>query len=648
MLDYYYYLNDDKRWVGPFSFPAIILGVLRSKIQLHTPVWSKKTSDGTSEHPSECVRKRTVAHELPFLPLWLFPVNIKPILRNWKERVIKRFNKDDGMAAIMAKPIDSGSLLEGAMMKSTLPSLVAVNDFNALSKFEATLFYFVREREVESGKYPAYVKHTAGRGFSFNIIMDNCPEVGGVMFKESYGLHRKVFLENKSDRIEVAENSVTNFSTRFPYMPQELKGNFTNLKTMTSSDYNGCFQRLMVSVNDTEFIGPAEVLQTFSRLVCDKELFNSHDSLIGPSFRTGLPYVDMQIDGFRYHIYDLKDACLVIDSQQVQDHELFRVHTRAIRKSLAVVSGKYYADEAYYLTAEHHEFKNVEGPWYVFEDETVISSRRVINLHLYDQHKEDIEGGLPVGNTYRDRMKVEVFESLCAKMVKEDKILRTVELVISAMDNADPVQQGAMYAVALETITGLLSKKNEDKLNPIDDKELFNRLSVDLKKVMEDYSAEISADGMRILVIKLGNLNSPTNRDKLVKTFALYGLNLTDDEVKTIAKRDTYLHGNSPLDAKFVFELNEISLKLHSLILKLLLKYAGYSGHFINLPMSALAQDEAKVHEYAKKTHELVLVSTAEIERLIKNGDLKAAKAATAKWQESAQALSLPSIIEII
>ena len=644
----YFYLNDDNKWVGPFHALSMIFAVMRSKVHLHTPVWSKKTSDGSSNHPSECVRKRTIAHQLSFLPLCLFPVNTKAILYNWKTRIVKHLKKDDGTAAILAKPIPAGKLLDGAIMKYTLPSLAAINDFNSGSKFEITLIYFSRAGEVRSSTFHAYIKHAEGKGFSFNIVMEAMPEVGGVMFKESYGLHRQLFLKNQSATIEVAENSVSNFTTRYSYQPQVLKGNFCNLKKLTASEYNNSFQRIMVSVADTDFIRPAAIVRSVAQLVCDKEAFNAHDSLMGPRFRMGISYIDMQIEGHRYHIYELNDSCLVIDSLQIQDHELFRIHTSAIRKSLAVLSGKYYADEAYYLTSADQDFKNIDGLWYVFENATVISTRRIVDMVIYDKHGKEIEAELPEGKTFRGTMPIEIFENLCLKLVKNDEVLRTVELVISAMNNPDPVQQGAMYSVALETITGLLSKINEDKLNPVPDKEIFKKLNDELKTVLAGYSEAISSEGMTILGIKLDNMNSPTNRDKLVKTFNLYGITLSAEEIKTINERNTYLHGNSPLDAKFVFELNDISLKLHSLILKLLLKYTGYNGHIINLAVYAFAKDELKMHNHLKKTHQYTIDGPAEMERLIEQGNRKQFEAARVKWLKAIADHTLSPIIEII
>jgi hypothetical protein len=124
----YFYLSEENKWVGPYSLPRIMLDVFRSRIDLHTPVWSKRFSDGTSNHPLECVNERRIAHQLSFLPIWLFPVNLELIVKGLKKTIAKRFKKDDGMHAIMAQPLSSGKLLDNAPLKLVLPSLTQIID----------------------------------------------------------------------------------------------------------------------------------------------------------------------------------------------------------------------------------------------------------------------------------------------------------------------------------------------------------------------------------------------------------------------------------------------------------------------------------------------------------------------------------------
>jgi hypothetical protein len=64
----------------------------------------------------------------------------------------------------------------------------------------------------------------------------------------------------------------------------------------------------------------------------------------------------------------------------------------------------------------------------------------------------------------------------------------------------------------------------------------------------------------------------------LVEIFRLYGLMLTQEDKEAIDKRNHYLHVRSLLTGEQAFGLNQISLRLHALIISLLLKPVGYTG----------------------------------------------------------------------
>ena len=109
---------------------------------------------------------------------------------------------------------------------------------------------------------------------------------------------------------------------------------------------------------------------------------------------------------------------------------------------------------------------------------------------------------------------------------------------------------------------------------------------------------------------KINSINSPTNKDKLIKTFANYGIELSNEDEQIIGKRNLYLHGSKPLKTSDIFELTQISLRLHTLIVSLLLKYTGYSRHVVNLDFYAHLLDEKRRNnfllEFSSKLDELM------------------------------------------
>jgi|GEM_PF-3873300 len=92
-------------------------------------------------------------------------------------------------------------------------------------------------------------------------------------------------------------------------------------------------------------------------------------------------------------------------------------------------------------------------------------------------------------------------------------------------------------------------------------------------------------------------------------------LALSDLDKATIDKRNDYLHGRNPLELSKQFELTQISLRLHSLIVALFLKYVGYEGHLINLDIHIYLTDEDKMIELARAEQ---LAATAIIEAIEK------------------------------
>lgn len=83
------------------------------------------------------------------------------------------------------------------------------------------------------------------------------------------------------------------------------------------------------------------------------------------------------------------------------------------------------------------------------------------------------------------------------------------------------------------------------------------------------------------------------------------------------------MHGKSPLSRDQEFELRQITLELHSLQLMLLLKFAGYSGHIVNLHMQSHLKDETK---RLAGEHELLQIIKKAAENFLiaqKKGDQK-------------------------
>jgi len=601
----YFFLDQDKKWRGPYWGIGIIFLALTGKIQPGDYLWNTKLRGETADHPSVSVFSRRRAYTYPFLRWWLFKSNLA-VLGKAAYESIKRWRlKQNAVQRFMKTPIETTpSMLKKGTKIYLMPSITAANDFTAPGNFMLKLIYVGRGEDapVQVSEYPIVLRMDDKPGISFEITMADPPEVAGVLHKESYGLHRRLGLKGRVENIGVERDSVFDFSTRFPFKPQVLKGRLRQANVITAKNYKDGFNRLMIKVEDDQAVSPLDIVNYGEWHEFDHEQFNVHRSLMGLLFRTGSGSVQVKFDGNSYRFYMVEGDILFIDGLGREDLELFKQKTEVMRIALALLSGKFYGGVCRYLTAEDVDFRLVEGVWYEVEKASVLSKRRVLDLDLFrssfgsDKAKYESEY-----KPYDSRLKPELFSALCEALWSQESLRHAANLVVSAMGHTDPLQQGALYSVALEAITNTLSEAKSGGLKPIPDKPTSRKFIAELMSVLTYYEAQVPKEGMNILKKNIEGINKPTNRDKLVQTFRLYGLELSQEDVDAIDKRNEYLHGRNPLSSGQHFELTQISLRLHTLILSLLLKSCGYSGHVINLDIEVIITNEEKMSELSEE-----------------------------------------------
>ncbi len=620
----FYFLNTNKHWQGPYIFPQILFFCLDGTIKPTTYLWHNKLAKDIGDHPLKSIYARKNAHDFDSLPMWVFGYNLKIIATNKVKAWKKQLNKKDDWESFAAKPIETPAILENAVRIYLIPSITAIHDFAAPGNFNIKLIYLDRddEKNVKVSEYPIRLITDNSPGIKFEITMVQPPAVGGVEHKESYGLHRQLGLISENENIVVAKNSVFDFSTRYPYQPQILKGRFKQANVITSNNYTNCYNRLILKVDDDRMIGGQNNIAHTGTHLYDHEKFNIHGSLMGLSFKTGGSYTEVVIGGIRYNFYTIEGDIFIIDGADKEDLAIFKQKAEIIRIALAIMSGKFYGGTCNYVSSDHADFKQIDGVWYELEKESVLSNRRTIDLQFFrSTFKESDEDYLEKYKAINCPISTTLFSALCEGLWTNESLIHAANLVISGMGNSDPLQQGALYSVALETLTATLGQAKSKELKPIPEKELSQAFVAELKAVLSSFTDQISEEGLAILGKNIDGVNRPTNRDKLVKTFELYGITLSDEDKETIDKRNDYLHGRNPLDLQHTFELTQISLRLHTLIVALLLKSFGYSGHVINLDIHIYLTDEEKMLELTVESQATYTRLVGEIQEAIQNQD---------------------------
>ena len=647
----FYFLNIKKEWEGPYTLLQIQFRALRGFIAPYTYLWHNKLSKDNCQHPLMCIYGRKKASDFDFMPFWLFSSNIKILINNFIIGLKLKIKKNGTSEKFVKKPIENLKEFEGANKVYLIPSIVSIHDFASFGKSSIKLAYFVEDGEtnLKSIEYPIKISFDKNPGIKFEIIMKNPPSVSGVLYKESYGLQNSLLIVNDGESIEISKSSVFDFSTLFPYKPQILNGRFSQANLKVTSKYKNGYNRLILEIKDIEIISPQDILTVTGLQLYDHDKFNIHSSLFGISFKSGGNFTEVTIGDKGYHIYSIAKSIYIIDGINREDLKVFKQKAEIIRIALGLVSGKFYGGICNYVTSDSPDFQNIEGIWYEIERSAITSSRRVIDLNFYREvnTRQSEEYNLSY-KSFNSLLDTTLFSTLCNNIYTKENLLHAAELLLSGMGNTDPVQQGALYSVALETLTNELCKVKSDDLAPIRDKILALNVKKDMLIVLNGYTNNITEEGINILKKKIEGMNNPANQDRLIKTFELYSITLTNEDKTAIKNRNNYLHGRSPLNRDLKFELMQISLRLHTLIVALLLKSVGYSGHIINLDTKAYLDNEEKMIQASYEHQISVAKLTEQIENAIAEKDeisINAAKEKIALYLKGSKFRNLIRII---
>lgn len=477
-------------------------------------------------------------------------------------------------------------ILESAKLKNFIPTLNCLQKIALGGELEIQLQYTTLDNKAVQQNYPFEILNNREQGLSFKIKLDEMLEVRGVKHKESYGLDQALTIIRGGDFFYTNIDSVTNFKTEFPTKPQYLNGILNNLKTFQKNP-EPCYTRLVIRTNDTDLTYPTDILEfKENHLKFDIESWFFQKSLIGlPFLSTKGMSVDLNINGNKFDFYALEPLnSIIIDSVDKISLNDFKTYSYIIRLCFAFLSGKFYKDEVVYILSIEKNFETVDEFEYVLESPSIISKNQIINPTFFFQtFKDRSEQEQKDLAMYHSMFDSKIFSVFCEKVFAHPELLRTIELIVTTGNLSDSIQKGALYSVAIETITEFLKKQNQEVFKPIQDNAISKRFREEQLNLLEKYKNQIDPKGFKILTNKINNLNSPTNRDKLVIPFELYGITLENDDLIILQQRNNYLHGGVPIDSNWKAEINANALKLHNLLSLLILKFIGYSGHYIDV-----------------------------------------------------------------
>lgn len=476
--------------------------------------------------------------------------------------------------------------LEKAYSKYYSPTIECYNQFAKNREFEIELDFVDLDEKKCKNQFKITLNPDNLPGLKFKIIIPNILNVGGVKYKESYGLDKDLVLVNSTSKLFIPEDSVYEFETKFPTKPQVLEGRFSCFKSLNQYS-KGAYYRLLVPIKDKDMVFPTSILDyKENHMKFDISSWDRQMTLMGIPFMTTMGmYAELTIKNHKFHFYAIEQInSQIIDSIDKIELKDFNEYSYAIRLCFAFLSGKFYRDETIIFASEDANLSKIDYYEYKIEQPSIISENQIINpIFFFGQYSKKDKETQESWKKYHNMFDTSIFSLMCEKVIDSSEFKRSLELIVNASNISDPVQKGALYSVSIETITELLKSESDNGFNPIQEKPIWKAFYKDLKESLDKIKSNIDEDGYTILSRNIENLNTPTFRDKLKKAYSKVGVELGDDELKVLNQRNRYLHGGQPDDKNWFTLSNLNALKLHYLLGILILKYFNYSGHYINI-----------------------------------------------------------------
>lgn len=277
---------------------------------------------------------------------------------------------------------------------------------------------------------------------------------------------------------------------------------------------------------------------------------------------------------FYYEQIDTNYGYYIFKSQKEIDFNKFEKIINSARAALGLISGFYMGDNVYFISLDRS--KGLHGITY-----------------RYNNIKENINNKYPLldHGIYKDIPESELnlnsnqFNELVRLLYIHEEYLRASLLLINA-GNTQGISKGSLAAVALETISSTIEKKQSTK-KIVTEKRVESQLKYELKKGLKKIQLAITEEQYKTFETKIDHINTIPNAQKLEDSFRLLGIELDEDELYCLSCRNRLFHGALPKNKNLNMLNNDqlillISNRLILLSAILLLKKAGYGGKVID------------------------------------------------------------------
>lgn len=464
-----------------------------------------------------------------------------------------------------------------------------LEEINALKLSQ--VFKLENEHYLLKG-YDVYIDKVE-RGYSAKIKFKPFNGYGSTQM-HSIELQQPIKLINKEKEYYIPEHSI--------HLNQQISNIFSE---EVNIDIIGTLDRFSTAEKDLDFDN------TYLRFVIPlgHSLRGKLDEVRGWHYETDLPILENKtllkviINEIEYHFFEFRlgkeESYLVIDSTASCILSEFINISHSILLGHGFLYGNVYLDEGYILSSTDKEFNRIVNASFSIYRKSIKTIYRMHTTNAYSVHdmtsKDEAENMAKMEEVKKwinDIIEIEgsIFSKLCELIYNKEPISRAVLNTIQG--NLLSIElKGSAYSIALEAITKVfMEEQNEKSPKPLE-KPLFKKLKDKLFVALDEMlppDIEKYKNVRAILKTRIDNLNSPTNSDKLQKSFDLVGYTLKEYERTALMTRNKFQHGELPAsddthDVVFK-EVYFMTIIMHRLIYTLVLKRIGYEGYIINYP----------------------------------------------------------------
>ncbi len=456
-------------------------------------------------------------------------------------------------------------------MKDELPYDIEKDIFNslrAIKSLQSERVYKIKSPDTPLDNKLATIEKVGTDDFLCKVYCEDLIEPVAGRKSAGYGAFEDLYLESGEDVYFIRAKSVLKINMSLN-TPSLLQFKLAHFQRGRAEDFDNKQLRLIIPLTNK----PSFTALTDIRLKVGNHYLPS-----------GL--VEVNLNNEPFHLYkSVNDDAnyLIIESQEPISFDKFKKASGSLITAYALISGNLHLGEYFYHVIEE-DFNAKQRVIYEKNEPAAITNVTLLNHIDFKNHLENTTSSKEL-HRHCVPMTFDVFSSLCQTVHDNATYARCCRFIIEGHQSKQVLLKGGIYSIGIETIAGILYEENAERINPIKDKKLAKKIISKVREAISEYDAFISSYGKDILDVKISALNSPTNAKKLSRPFELFGITLPEEDVAILNTRNKFLHGTSPLENnENPEELQAIVNKLLFMLMVLMFKHAGYSGHIIHYP----------------------------------------------------------------